>query len=97
MLNGVWNWPNAWLSKAPVLGSVNPRVLNNCKDSIRRCDSNGNMGEFSVKLAWEALRPRGEEVLWYNTIWFSHGIPRHEFHLWLVMSRSLKTQDKLGP
>ncbi|GJT93786.1 zinc knuckle CX2CX4HX4C containing protein [Tanacetum coccineum] len=23
MLNGVWNWPNAWLSKAPELGSIN--------------------------------------------------------------------------
>ncbi|GJT80044.1 reverse transcriptase domain, reverse transcriptase zinc-binding domain protein [Tanacetum coccineum] len=97
MLNGVWNWPNAWLSKAPELGFINPLALNNCQDSIRWCDSDGNIREFSVKLAWEALRPRGEEVLWYNTVWFLHGIPRHAFHLWLVIRRSLKTQDKLGP
>ncbi|GJT54027.1 hypothetical protein Tco_0989081 [Tanacetum coccineum] len=62
MLNGVWNWPNAWLSKAPELGSINPLALNNCQDSIRWYNSDGNIGEFSVKLAWEALRPCGKEV-----------------------------------
>ncbi|GJR88722.1 homeodomain-like protein [Tanacetum coccineum] len=35
------------------------------------------------------------EVPWYNIVWFTHYIPRHAFHLWLVMRRSLKTQDKL--
>ncbi|GJS51707.1 RNA-directed DNA polymerase, eukaryota [Tanacetum coccineum] len=55
------------------------------------------MVEFSVKLAWEELRPRGDEVLWYSTVWFAHCIPRHAFHLWLVMRRSLKTQDKVKP
>ena len=28
-------------------------------------------------------------------VWFSHFIPRHAFHMWLVMRRSLKTQDTL--
>ncbi|GJY19495.1 RNA-directed DNA polymerase, eukaryota [Tanacetum coccineum] len=53
------------------------------------------MAGFSVKLAWEALRPRGLEVLWFSTVWFPHGIPGHAFHLWLVMRRSLKKQDML--
>ncbi|GJR97655.1 protein LAZ1, partial [Tanacetum coccineum] len=57
--------------------------------------TNGTMTDFSVKCSWEVLRPRGIEVPWLNTVWFSHAIPRHEFHLWLVMRRSLKTQDKL--
>ncbi|GJU68020.1 RNA-directed DNA polymerase, eukaryota, reverse transcriptase zinc-binding domain protein [Tanacetum coccineum] len=42
MLNGVWNWRNVCLSKAPELGSINPLALNNCQDSIRWCDSDGN-------------------------------------------------------
>ncbi|GJU71005.1 protein LAZ1 [Tanacetum coccineum] len=50
-----------------------------------------------VKLAWEALRPRDVEVVWHKTVWFSHCIPRYAFHLWLVMRRSLKTQDRLCP
>ncbi|GJU65564.1 putative RNA-directed DNA polymerase, eukaryota, reverse transcriptase zinc-binding domain protein [Tanacetum coccineum] len=45
--------------------------------------------------AWEAIRPRGNEVLWHHTVCFSHCIPRHAFHIWLVMRRSLKTPDTL--
>ncbi|GJT02982.1 homeodomain-like protein [Tanacetum coccineum] len=52
------------------------------------------MIDFSVKCAWEVLRQRGIEVPWLHTVWVSHAIPRHAFHLWLVMRRSLKTQDK---
>ncbi|GKA94578.1 reverse transcriptase domain, reverse transcriptase zinc-binding domain protein [Tanacetum coccineum] len=45
--------------------------------------------------AWEALRPRGNEITWYHIVWFSHNIPRHAFNLWLIMRRSLKTQDRV--
>nr|GFC67410.1 reverse transcriptase domain, reverse transcriptase zinc-binding domain protein [Tanacetum cinerariifolium] len=47
------------------------------------------------KCAWEELRPHGNDVPWFHTVWFSHAIPRHAFQLWLVMRRALKTQDKL--
>ncbi|GKC04454.1 homeodomain-like protein [Tanacetum coccineum] len=53
------------------------------------------MSKFSVKAAWEAFRPRGNEVTWHRIVWFSNNIPRHAFHLWLVMRKSLKTHDKL--
>ncbi|GJT03431.1 retrovirus-related pol polyprotein from transposon TNT 1-94 [Tanacetum coccineum] len=58
-------------------------------------DSIGTYSVFSVRRAWEALRPRGNEVNWYHIVWFPHCIPQHAFHLWLVMRNSLKTQDKL--
>ncbi|GKE69511.1 homeodomain-like protein [Tanacetum coccineum] len=96
--NGNWNWPLAWLAKAPNLTYIPAPILdNNRPDCIRWCDSKGNMDDFSVKLAWEELRPRGNEVLWFHIVWFAHCIPRHAFHFWLVMRRSLKTQDKLRP
>ncbi|GJT37340.1 homeodomain-like protein [Tanacetum coccineum] len=50
---------------------------------------------FLVKCAWEALRPWGTEVSWYRVVWFSHGIPWHAFHMWLVMRNALKTQDRV--
>ncbi|GJU58678.1 reverse transcriptase domain, reverse transcriptase zinc-binding domain protein [Tanacetum coccineum] len=31
----------------------------------------------------------------FHIVWFTHAIPRHAFQLWLIMRRSLKTQDKL--
>ncbi|GKD97992.1 putative reverse transcriptase domain-containing protein [Tanacetum coccineum] len=67
------------------------------EDCMRWRDGHGNMVMFSVKCAWEALRPRGIEVSWYSIAWFSQAIPRHAFHMWLIMRRSLKTQDKMRP
>ncbi|GJR40802.1 hypothetical protein Tco_1216486 [Tanacetum coccineum] len=91
-------WPQAWLLKAPDLDLIPALNLDSPRqDCIRWCDSKGNMAEFLVKLAWEELRPRGDEVLWYSTVWFAHCIPCHAFHLWLVMRRSLKMQDKVNP
>ncbi|GJU51281.1 homeodomain-like protein [Tanacetum coccineum] len=59
-------------------------------------DSSTNLTVVAIKETNENLAiPRGIEVPWYNIVWFSHCIPRHAFHLWLVLRRSLKTQDKL--
>ncbi|GJW20267.1 protein LAZ1 [Tanacetum coccineum] len=96
VLNGAWNWPHAWLLKAPDLGILPaPSLDGSRQDCTRWRDRNGNLTEFSVKSAWGAIRPRGNEALWHHTVWFSHCIPRHAFHIWLVMRRSLKTQDTL--
>ncbi|GJT04494.1 GRF1-interacting factor 1-like protein [Tanacetum coccineum] len=37
----------------------------------------------------------GDEITWYDVVWFLNCIPRHAFHLWLVIKRKLKTQDNL--
>ncbi|GJS76900.1 reverse transcriptase domain-containing protein [Tanacetum coccineum] len=95
--NGTWNWPLSWLAKAPNLMSIAAPTLVNQNDRIQWRDVHGNMVDFSVKLAWESLRPRGDEVSWYKTVWFAHCIPRHAFHLWLIMRRCLITQDMLRP
>ncbi|GKC65840.1 putative reverse transcriptase domain-containing protein [Tanacetum coccineum] len=96
LVNGAWNWPLSWLAKAPNLGLIPaPNIVLARQDCMKWRATNGTMTDFSVKCAWEVLRPRGIEVPWLHTVWFSHAIPRHAFHLWLVMRRSLKTQDKL--
>ncbi|GKA20108.1 putative reverse transcriptase domain-containing protein [Tanacetum coccineum] len=95
--NGMWNWPSVWLVKAPTLQSIRVPTLYDREDFVCWRDTNGSLFSFSVKCAWEALRPRGHEVTWYSTVWFSQCIPRHAFQLWLIMRRSLRTQDKLKP
>ncbi|GJS45306.1 putative reverse transcriptase domain-containing protein [Tanacetum coccineum] len=96
LVNRAWNWPLSWLAKAPNLGLIPaPNIVLARQDCMKWRATNGTMTDFSVKYAWEVLRPRGIEVPWLHTIWFSHAILRHAFHLWLVMRRSLKTQDKL--
>ncbi|GKB13219.1 homeodomain-like protein, partial [Tanacetum coccineum] len=75
----------------------NAPILNENQDCFLWRDINGNMKILSVKLAWEALRPRDVEVVWHKMVWFSHCIPHYVFHVWLVMRRILKTQDRLRP
>ncbi|GJW21235.1 reverse transcriptase domain, reverse transcriptase zinc-binding domain protein [Tanacetum coccineum] len=50
---------------------------------------------FSVAIAWEDLRHRGNVIAWTNIVWFAHCVPRHAFHAWLVKRRKLKTEDLL--
>ncbi|GJV29925.1 retrotransposon protein, putative, ty1-copia subclass [Tanacetum coccineum] len=94
--NEGWLWPQSWLLKAPNLATVEvPKLLDMHVDLPQWRDSKGVMSMFSVRGAWEALRPRGNEITWYHIVWFSHNIPRHAFNLWLIMRRSLKTQDRV--
>ncbi|GJR53134.1 putative RNA-directed DNA polymerase [Tanacetum coccineum] len=96
VLNNVWTWPQAWIAKAPILNLIlAPNLDENTIDCIRWRDITGVFSKFSVSRAWGVFRPRGNEVNWFRIVWFPHSIPRHSFHLWLVMRNSLKTQDKL--
>ncbi|GJZ83065.1 protein LAZ1 [Tanacetum coccineum] len=62
------DWPQAWLLKAPNLGLIPVLVLNDTEDCIRWRDGNANVTSFSVKCAWEAIRPQGVEVPWYSIV-----------------------------
>ena len=96
VVNNAWIWPQAWLLKAPELGIIQVPCLEESRPDLPVWRaSNGKLLAFSVSSAWEELRPRGMEVSWYRVAWFTHCIPRHSFHLWLVLCRSLKTQDIL--
>ncbi|GKB36263.1 putative reverse transcriptase domain-containing protein [Tanacetum coccineum] len=96
IVNGAWAWPHSWLHKAPDLGLIAAPALDVSQHDIRQWrDRNGNLSQFSVAKAWEAIRPRSNQVNWSRLVWFSHNIPRHAFHLWLVMRNGLKTHDRM--
>nr|GEY04620.1 hypothetical protein [Tanacetum cinerariifolium] len=59
--NGAWTWPLSWLTKAPNLGLIIVPNLDDSQDCVQWRDHNGNMVGFSIKLAWETLRPKGLE------------------------------------
>nr|GEU28765.1 hypothetical protein [Tanacetum cinerariifolium] len=61
IVNGTWNWPNAWLAKAPNLGTIAAPILYDHNDTVCWRDSSGSLSNFSVRSAWEALRSRGME------------------------------------
>ncbi|GJW55345.1 hypothetical protein Tco_0099430 [Tanacetum coccineum] len=96
IVNGVWAWPQAWLHKAPDIGTIAAPVLDVLQTNVTQWrDYNGTLSSFLVAKAWEAIRPRGNQVGWFRIVWFYHNIPRHAFHLWLVMRQGLKTHDRM--
>ncbi|GJV70936.1 hypothetical protein Tco_1490931 [Tanacetum coccineum] len=96
IVNDQFAWPQEWLSKYPSLLSVNvPNLSVGVPDLLVWKNGFGIVKQFSVQTVWNDIRPRGVKVDWYSTVWFSACIPRHALNLWLIIRRSLKTQDKL--
>ncbi|GJU46328.1 reverse transcriptase domain, reverse transcriptase zinc-binding domain protein [Tanacetum coccineum] len=95
IVNGNWVWPTDWPVKFPSLSSIIVSHLPNTADGLCWKNMSNADSDFSVAVAWECIRPRDIEVGWYHLVWFSHHIPRHAVHLWLVIKRKLKTQDTL--
>ncbi|GJX76442.1 hypothetical protein Tco_0323253 [Tanacetum coccineum] len=90
----VTSWPNEWYLKYPLLNSLTvPNLIPNSLDWLFWLTHNGVESDFSVSIVWDSIRPKSDGINWYDLVWFSHAIPRHAFHLWLVIKRKLKTQD----
>ncbi|GJX93922.1 hypothetical protein Tco_0348508 [Tanacetum coccineum] len=93
-------WFDRWCinnpSKYPSLNTITIlNIMHNVADTLEWRDYGGLVKHLSVATVWHSIRPRDEEVDWCDVVWFSKCIPRHAFHLWLVVKHCLKTQDKL--
>ncbi|GJZ47445.1 hypothetical protein Tco_0601277 [Tanacetum coccineum] len=78
-------WYDTWCDQSSLANFLTPRditrngfhlrlilvpVLNDTEDYIRWPNGNGNVTSFSVKCAWEALRPQGVEVPCFSSkVW----------------------------
>lgn len=52
-------------------------------------------GRYNTKHTWKALRYRGEKVLWAPIVWFSRGVPKWSFILWLACLGRLARKERL--
>ena len=91
-----WRWPTArspvWLELQRATPSdFRPNRVS--RDRVKWVDDTN--GRFTVKSAWEGIRPRGPVVEWYKIVWHGRMIPRHALILWLAIRGRLNTQDKL--
>ena len=58
--NGTWQWPNGWIQAFPALASVTTPSLNDdTNDNVLWTRNNGDLAEFSVKIAWDDMRRQG--------------------------------------
>lgn len=51
--------------------------------------------QFSLKLAIDSIRSRGNVDAWKKALWFKHHIPRYSFVSWLAILNRLPTADRL--
>ncbi|GJT95362.1 RNA-directed DNA polymerase, eukaryota, reverse transcriptase zinc-binding domain protein [Tanacetum coccineum] len=97
MVDNNWNWPEGWLSKFPLLSSVNPpNSLNDKEDQIMWVDNNDKRDKFSTSQAWLSIRDDWPNVQWHNVVWYSQLIPKHAFIFWLAIQDKLLTQDRMA-
>ncbi|XP_022040602.1 uncharacterized protein LOC110943154 [Helianthus annuus] len=94
--NGEWTWPIAWYDLFPVLINVQVPKFSDRQDRMVWKDLDGNSCHFSSREVWNNIRHRENIVPWVNMVWFKQCIPRHSFHMWLVIRNKLKTQDRLS-
>nr|XP_043629994.1 uncharacterized protein LOC122601294 [Erigeron canadensis] len=96
--NGVWRWSIAWYDLFPVLINVQPpNLIGDKKDELVWMNRSGKEEVFSTRAVWDTIRVAKACVPWVKLVWYSQCIPRHSFHVWRILKRKLKTQDKLRP
>ncbi|XP_022019377.1 uncharacterized protein LOC110919414 [Helianthus annuus] len=92
-----WRWPVAWHDLYPVLNDLDlPILVPDSSDWLIWKDRNGTPMSFSSGEVWDNIRSRADVVHWVDFVWFSQCIPRHSFHMWLVIKNKLKTQDRMS-
>ncbi|XP_021996200.1 uncharacterized protein LOC110893398 [Helianthus annuus] len=94
--SGNWKWPVAWYDLFPVLINLQVPVLHDTQDRLVWINSEGNSCYFSSWEVWNNIRYREHVVSWLHMVWFKQCIPRHSFHLWMVIRNKLKTQDRMS-
>lgn len=50
---------------------------------------------YKTGILYEYLSEQRPDVPWHFVVWHSKAIPRHSFHLWLVIQNRLPTRDRL--
>ncbi|KAJ9535294.1 hypothetical protein OSB04_un001606 [Centaurea solstitialis] len=96
VVDGLWMWPAIlWSKHGSLLQQYAPVLKPNVRDKVQWKCKNGKYVDFSVSAVWSDVFVAKEDVNWYNLVWFSQGIPRHAFFLWLAIKERLRTMDRL--
>lgn len=90
--DGGWNFPDI-PELQPTWNAINfgPH-LGREDQCVWRLQSSG---VFTIKSAWEFLRPKKPDNNLHHLLWFKGHIPRHSFILWLASLDRLRTMDRL--
>ncbi|GJY81765.1 RNA-directed DNA polymerase, eukaryota, reverse transcriptase zinc-binding domain protein [Tanacetum coccineum] len=96
IVNDKWCWPEDWVDKYLVLTEIEvPKLELHKEDSTMWKATNGKLGEFSSKAAWNLLSQQNDVVNWKDVVWFSQCNLRMAFILWMAVKGRLQTQDRI--
>ncbi|KAJ9535522.1 hypothetical protein OSB04_un001343 [Centaurea solstitialis] len=97
VVDGLWMWPPfVWRKIGLVLNVFQPSLKSGVRDKIMWRNKEGILLDCRVNFVWNDLYFDYPNAAWSNLIWFSQGIPRHAFFLWLAIKEKLRTLDRLG-
>ncbi|KAJ9535280.1 hypothetical protein OSB04_un001622 [Centaurea solstitialis] len=97
VVDGLWVWPlEIWIKYGNILQVHMPRLIDNTWDKLCWKSRKGVCVDFDVAAVWSDFFEDFNDFRWANLIWFSHGIPRHAFILWLAIKERLRTFDRLN-
>lgn len=54
-------------------------------------DENTYKPHFSSSRTWDQVRVKKNKVVWSKSVWFSQGVPRYSFIVWLAIKDRLST------
>ncbi|KAJ0931049.1 putative RNA-directed DNA polymerase [Helianthus annuus] len=92
--NGVWGWPNTWVTRFPILQQLSNVTFDpHVQDRTIWRSTDGKDMEYNTYGVWNDIRQVQNRVVWDRIVWFPQAIPRHSFLVWLIVCKKLKTQD----
>lgn len=56
-----------------------------------RHNENEYKDHFSSARTWDQIRIKGQEVSWHRLVWYTQGVPRQAFIVWLAFRDRLST------
>ena len=93
LIDKQWHWRPA---RSEELVSFQSKLFSiNLREEDKALWSASSFGRFSCAATGNKLRTKGNEVNWWNLIWFSLNIPRHSFIGWLAILNKLPTKERM--
>lgn len=94
--NGAWILPNARSERQlQVISYLSTLVLNDCDDEFQWWPGNKRQTSCRTGVVYNLLRPMVPSVPWHKEVWFSGGIPKHMFLVWLMVQNRCPTRDRI--
>ncbi|XP_013713812.1 uncharacterized protein LOC106417576 [Brassica napus] len=72
-----------------------PNVSQGPDTFLWRYDEGVYQDSFNAAKTWEQIWSKRAEVVWSRSVWFTQGIPRHAFLVWLAIQNRLSTGDRM--